>query len=100
MTITVVKKIFKSGGSKAIHLPKEFAPKIGEEVIVVCDGKRVFLKVEKNLDTIESEKEFSTFVKALVEDSLKNPEKLDDLSKVWDTEWDDLLDGVDGGEDE
>jgi len=36
MITTVVKKVFQSGGSKAIHLPKDFALEAGQEVVIIC----------------------------------------------------------------
>ena len=100
MTTTVVKKVFQSGGSIGIHLPKDFGLEAGQEVVIICNGNKVVIKKEKNLDNLESEPEFDTFIKALVEHSLKNPEELDDLSNVWNSEWNELLDGVDLEEDE
>ena len=47
-----------------------------------------------SLDNIESEPEFNVFVKALVEDALKHPERLKEINQVWDKEWDELLKDV------
>ena len=43
---------------------------------------------------MESEPCFTTFIKAIALDAMKHPEKLHDLNKVWDHEWDELLEGV------
>ena len=94
MTV-IEKKLFKHGGSYAIDLPKEFIKSRNTEVIIKFDKDRLIILSKNSLENLESEPEFKTFVKALVEDSLKNPQKLKDLNKVWDKEWADLLIDVD-----
>lgn len=94
MTI-IEKKLFKHGGSYAVDLPKEFVKSKGAEVIIKYDQDRLIVLSKNTLENIESEPEFKTFIKALVEDSLKNPQKLKDMNQVWDKEWTELLKDVD-----
>ncbi len=94
MTI-IEKKLFKHGGSYAVDLPKEFVKSKGAEVIIKYDKDRLIVLSKSALENIESEPEFKTFIKALVEDSLKNPQKLKDMNQVWDKEWNELLKDVD-----
>ncbi len=93
MTI-IEKKLFKHGGSFAVDLPKEFVRSRNTEVIIKYDKERLIVISKNTLENIESEPEFKTFIKALVEDSLKNPHKLKDIKQVWDKEWTDLLKDV------
>ena len=90
------KKIFKHGGSYAVHLPMSFVKNFPELREVVIDElpNRVSIRPKTNLDTIESEPLFGKFIHALASDALRNPKKLHEARKVWDTEWDDLLKGV------
>ena len=94
MTI-VEKKLFKHGGSYAVDLPKEFVKSKGAQVIIKYDKDRVIVTSKSTLENIESEPEFKVFIKALLEDSLKNPQKLKDINQVWDKEWTKLLKEVD-----
>lgn len=93
MTI-IEKKVFKHGGSFAVDLPKAFFNGKGQEVVIQYDEEKIIIVSKSGLDNIESEPEFETFVKALVADSLENPEKLKDMRQVWDEEWDELLKDV------
>lgn len=88
------KKVFKHGGSLAIDLPKDFVKNAGQTVIIQYDENTVIIQNKTSLDNIESEPEFNVFVKALVEDALKHPERLKDINQVWDKEWDELLKDV------
>jgi len=94
MTI-IEKKLFKHGGSFAIDLPKEFVRSKSTEVIIKYDKDRLIVISKNKLENIESEPEFKTFIKALVEDSFRNPQKLKDMNQVWDKEWTKLLKDVD-----
>ncbi len=89
------KKLFKHGGSYALDLPKEFVQDHGDkDVIIQYDNNQLVILFKDSLESLEAEPEFKTFVKALAEDSMKHPEKLKDMNKVWDKEWDQLLKGV------
>jgi virulence-associated protein VagC len=88
------KKVFKHGGSLAIDLPKDFVKNAGQTVIIQYDENTIIIQNKTSLDNIESEPEFNVFVKALVEDALKHPERLKDINQVWDKEWDELLKDV------
>lgn len=88
------KKVFKHGGSLAIDLPRDFVKNAGQTVIIQYDENTVIIQNRTSLDNIESEPEFNVFVKALVEDALKHPERLKDINQVWDKEWDELLKDV------
>ncbi len=94
MTV-IEKKLFKHGGSYAVDLPREFIRAGNTEIIIKYDKDRLIMVAKNTLENIESEPEFKLFIKALVDDSLKNPQKLKDMNKVWDKEWDVLLKGVD-----
>ena len=93
MTV-IEKKLFKHGGSYALDLPKEFIKSRNGKVIVKYDKNRLVIFSKDSLENLESEPNFKLFVKALVEDSLKHPEKLKDMNQVFDKEWDDLLKDV------
>ncbi|MGE0268918.1 MAG: AbrB/MazE/SpoVT family DNA-binding domain-containing protein [Candidatus Omnitrophota bacterium] len=88
------KKLFKHGGSLAIDLPSDFAKNAGDKVTIQYDNDTLIVRKSTDLDTIESEPEFKTFVKVLLEDALKNPKKLKAMDQVWGKEWDELLKGV------
>lgn len=99
MTVTE-KKLFKHGGSLAVDLPKAFVKGKGIEVIIKYDQEKIIIIPKSGLDNMESEPGFQTFIKALVADSLKHPEKLKDIHQVWDEEWDELLRDVPVEDDE
>ena len=88
------KKVFKHGGSLAIDLPKDFVKNAGQTVIIQYDENTLIIQNKNSLDNIESEPEFNVFVKALIEDALKHPERLKDINQVWDKEWEELLKDV------
>lgn len=50
------------------------------------------------MKTYQTYPQFQLFISAIFQNAMKNPNNLKDLEKVWDKEWDELLDGVDGGE--
>ncbi|GEM_PF-1050210 len=91
-----IKKLFKHGGSQAINLPKEFVKNLidGEVLVVEVSPREIVIRGKSQLDTIESEPYFSTFIKAIAMNAMKHPEKLRDLNEVWGAEWDELLKGV------
>lgn len=92
------RKLFDHGGSKALNLPKEAYQLFGDQEITVEvqeDGVFIYLDTFANL---ESDPNFHLFVNALVQDAMQNPDQLKNLEDVWDKEWDELLDGIDGGE--
>ena len=94
------KKIFKHGGSYAVDLPISFVKNADiKEVIIESTSEKISIRPKTELDTIESEPMFSKFINVLAADIMKHPEKLRDVKKVWDKEWDELLKGVaDDGE--
>lgn len=92
---TIVKKMFKHGGSYAVDLPIDFVKNTDiKEVIIESTPKKVSIRPRTELDTIESEPMFTEFINALAADVLKHPERLRDAKEVWDKEWDELLKGV------
>jgi virulence-associated protein VagC len=92
------KKPFKHGGSKAIDLPKE--ANIGdEEVIIEVREDGVFIYPDR-LANMESDPRFHLFIEAILKNALQNPSELKNLEEVWDREWDDLLKGVESGEED
>ncbi|MCH9628014.1 MAG: hypothetical protein S4CHLAM2_16630 [Chlamydiales bacterium] len=95
---TYRKKIFKHGGSRAVDLPKE--ANLGDkEVTVELREDGVFIYSD-DLTTMESDPCFHLFIEALFQDAMKNPDQLKSFEEVWDSEWNTLLEGVDGGEEE
>jgi virulence-associated protein VagC len=90
------KKLFKHGGSRAVDLPKE-AHFGDQEVIIEIREEGIFIYSDV-LTNMESDPRFHLFVEALFEDAMKNPDQLKNLEEVWDEEWDDLLRGVDLGD--
>ena len=100
MTIQI-RKLFQHGGSQAINLPKEFVQNLSDnEVLIEISPNEVVIRNKSKLDTMESEPDFATFIKAIAMDAMKHPEKLHDLKEVWDSEWDELLKGVSADDDE
>lgn len=92
---TIVKKLFKHGGSYAVDIPIEFVRRTSNnEVILETTAKRISIRPKTELDNIESNSLFAEFIQALVADAMKHPEKLHEVKEVWDEEWDDLLKGV------
>lgn len=94
------KKLFKHGGSYAVDLPMSFVRDLRSKTVVIESREdRIVIAPKRELDTIEQEPEFKTFVAALLQDALRRPAKLREAKEVWDKEWDDLLKGVPRGED-
>lgn len=93
---TYRKNLFKHGGSRAIDLPKE-ANFVDQEVIVEVREDGVFIYSD-TLTSMESDPRFKLFIEAIFQDAMANPDRLKDLEEVWDKEWDELLHGVDGGD--
>lgn len=94
------KKLFKHGGSYAVDLPMSFVRDLPAQTVVVeREGNKIVISAGRELDTIEGEPEFKTFVAALLQDALRRPSKLREAKEVWDKEWDDLLKDVPRGED-
>ena len=94
------KKLFKHGGSYAVDLPISFVRELDPKTVVIertQDG--IVIAPKRELDTIEQEPEFKTFVAALLQDAMRRPAKLRDVEEVWDKEWDDLLKDVPRGKD-
>ena len=92
------RKLFNHGGSKAVNLPKEATRIFGDQEITVQvqeDSVLIYLDTFGNL---ESNPHFHLFVESLIQNAMQNPNQLKNLEDVWDKEWDDLLDGVAGGE--
>lgn len=94
------KKLFKHGGSYAVDLPISFVRELHPKTVVIeRQQDRIVIAPKRELDTIEQEPEFKTFVAALLQDAMHRPAKLRDAKEVWDKEWDDLLKDVPRGED-
>lgn len=92
---TIVKKLFKHGGSYAVDIPIEFVRRTGSnEVILEATANKISIRPKTELDNIESDPLFAEFIQALAADAMKHPEKLHEVKEVWDEEWDDLLKGV------
>lgn len=83
MTVQI-KKLFKHGGSQAINIPKEFTKNlIDGEVLIAISPNEIVIRNKSQLDTIESDPHFETFIKAIAIDAMKHPQKLHDLQEVW-----------------
>ncbi len=92
---TAVKKLFKHGGSYAVDIPMDFVRHTGtKEVIIESAQDKISIRAQNNLDTIEADPLFHSFVEALIKDALKHPDKLRNVKEVWDKEWDKLLEGI------
>ena len=93
---TVIRKLFKHGGSYAVDIPIEFIRNAGTKEVVIesMSPNKISIRPKTELDTIEAEPLFGEFIHALVENSMKHPEKLHDAKEVWDKEWDELLEGI------
>ena len=94
MSVTV-KKIFRHGGSYAVDIPMDYVRKNGvHDVILEVVGEKLTLRAVSELDTIESEPLFGSFIRALAVDAMKHPDKLRQTKEVWDKDWERLLKGV------
>ena len=94
------KKIFSHGGSKSVDLPMSFIYGLKSNYVNIeerNDGTLLIRPVDE-LTSMESDPLFTQFLEALYVDSLTHPEKLKNVKEVWDEEWQELLEGVDGGE--
>lgn len=92
---TVIRKLFKHGGSYAVDIPMEFVRHTGTiEVILERLPGRINIRPKTELDTIESEPFFTQFIHALAIDAMRHPEKLHGQKEVWDKEWGKLLKDV------
>jgi len=90
-----IRKFFKHGGSYAIDIPMGFVRHADSDEVIIEENKdELIVRAKTELDTIESEPQFTAFVSALAADAMKHPERLKDVKAVWDDEWDDLLKGV------
>lgn len=94
------KKLFKHGGSYAVDLPVSFVRELSLKTVVIETHRdKLVISPKRELDTIEQEPEFKTFIAALLQDAMHRPAGLRDAKEVWDEEWDELLKGVSRGED-
>lgn len=95
---TYRKKLFKHGGSRAVDLPKEaFSKKLeDDEVIIEIRENGIFIYLD-TVTNMESDARFHQFIEALFQDAMAHPEQLKNLEEIWDKEWDELLEGVEGG---
>ncbi len=94
------KKLFKHGGSYAVDLPISFVRELQSmNVEIERQQGRIVIAPKSELDTIEREPEFKTFVAALLQDAMHRPARLREAKEVWDKEWDALLKDVPRGED-
>lgn len=93
--MVLLKKLFKHGGSYAVDIPIDFIKQTkSHEVILEVVGQKINIRHKTELDTMESEPLFATFIQALAADAMKHPEKLRQAKEVWNKEWDGLLKGV------
>ena len=101
MSSSYQKKLFKHGGSMAVNLPAEAVKRLEQDNIQVevrQDG--IFIPFEESLDSMESDPQFENFIQGIYRNAMENPDQLKEVSDVWDSEWNDLLEGVDGGDEE
>jgi virulence-associated protein VagC len=94
------KKLFRHGGSKSVDLPMSFIYNLPSDYVNIEERKdgSLLIKPVDELTALESDPLFTQFLEALHQDMLRHPEKLKNVTEVWDSEWDHLLEGVDGGE--
>lgn len=89
------KRLHKHGGSKAVDLPASFIKKLSSDVVnIEIKGESLIIRGETELDRLESDANFKFFIDCLMQDALKNPQRLKDIREIWDEEWEDLLKGV------
>ena len=101
MSSSYHKKLFKHGGSMAVNLPAEGVRQLeSDNVHIEVRQDGIFIPFESSLDNMESDPLFDNFIQAVYRSAMENPDQLKGVSEVWDKEWDELLEGVDGGEEE
>ncbi|MCD4782143.1 MAG: AbrB/MazE/SpoVT family DNA-binding domain-containing protein [Candidatus Omnitrophica bacterium] len=80
----ITRKLFKHGGSQAINLPKEFVENLNtDELLLEFSPNEIIIRKKSELDTIETDPRFATFIQAIGVDAMKHPEKLHDLDDAW-----------------
>ena len=90
------KRLFSHGGSKAVDLPISFVRKLPSNSVRL-EEKNGYLFITPDEDiftSMESEPFFAQFIEALLLDAMSNSKKLKDIENVWDSDWDELLEGV------
>jgi len=79
------RRIFRHGGSYAVHIPMSFAKRIGcENILIEETSGGLFIHSATKLDTMENDPSFDKFIQAIYADALANPHKLHDMKEVWD----------------
>lgn len=85
----------------AVPLPAEAVKRLSSDTVhIEVRPNGLFIPFEPSLNDIEPDLLFDRFIYAISKSAMKNPEQLKDVSLVWDQEWDDLLEGVEGGNEE
>lgn len=100
------KKLFRHGGSLALVIPSEFTRLLSSDEVAlelkIDNDNNATLVVEptSELDSIENDPLFGTFIEAIYQDAMENPNKLKDLSDIFTDRVKELIEGVDIDEDE
>ena len=93
------KRLHKHGGSHAIDLPANFVKRLRSEYVSIEQSSdSLIIPSVDPLSCMEEDSLFLQFIETIRSDALRHPEKLQAIEKVWDDEWNDLLKGVDGGQ--
>ncbi len=99
------KKFFKHGGSQAVVIPSEMTKHFPTKNVAVKfiynkqDEPMIIITPAEDPELMEDDPLFAKFLQAIYNDAMKHPEKLKDLSDIFDEEADKLLEGVDIHED-
>lgn len=95
MKRTFQKRLHQHGGSKALDLPATFVRKMPTDYVDIEEREDcLIIRINSELDSLESEPLFTNFINTILADAMEHPEKLKDIREIWDSEWDDLLKGV------
>jgi len=87
--IIYTRKLFVHGSSRAINLPKEFVELLpSDKVNLKIENGSMIIDPVEEMDNIESEPEFESFIQSIAKDALSHPEKLEDLTDINDKLWD------------
>jgi len=100
------KKLFRHGGSMALVIPAEFVRLLSSDEVAIelkvdnHDKPTLVIEPTSELDTIENDPLFGSFIEAIYKDAMENTDKLKDLSEIFTDRVKKLVEGVDIDEDE
>ena len=100
------KKLFRHGGSLALVVPSEFAQLLSSDNVTIEimadeeNNPKLIVEPTSELDSIENDPLFGSFIEAIYRDAMENPDKLKDVSDVFTDRVKKLIEGVDIDENE